>query len=107
MDIQLTPQLPCSACGTELLLSATVPHPRFRNATTTYELCPHCHADDAAAQGLLAFFFALTPTVDAASSLSFARLVQEWLQQLPEPAVVSQEAFEQDVEAFHRGDFDS
>jgi hypothetical protein len=106
VDIQLTPRLPCSTCGTELLLSAAVPHPRFRNSTTTYTLCPRCHAGDAAAQGLLAFF-TLTPTVDAASSLSFARLLQEWLQKLPEPAVVSQEAFEQDVEAFYRGDFDS
>lgn len=106
MDIQLTPRLPCSACGGDLLLSAAVPHPRFRNSTAIYTLCPRCHAGDAAAQGLLAFF-TLIPTIDAASSLSFARLLQEWLQQLPEPAQVSQEAFEQDVEAFYRGDFDS
>lgn len=105
MKIELAPDLPCPQCGTALLLSASVPHPRFSCATYTQTLCPRCDVEDAAAQGLLAFFV-WSPTIEEASSQTFARLVEEWVRQLPDPPVVSPEAFEDDVQAFYRGDFD-
>jgi hypothetical protein len=106
VKIKLAPELSCPTCGAHLLMSASVPHPRFRCSTFTHNLCPRCNVDDAAAQGLLALF-AWAPVVDAVSSRTFVRLVQEWVQQNPDPPVVSPEAFEADVEAFYRGDFDT
>lgn len=89
-----------------MLLSVSAPHPRFPCSALTHTLCPRCNVDDAMAQGLLAYF-TWTPVVDAVLSQTFARLVREWVQQIPEPPVVSPKAFEADVEAFHRGDFDT
>jgi hypothetical protein len=61
--------------------------------------------NDEAAQGLLAFF-AWSPVVETSLSETFAHLVQEWVATLPNPPAVSAEAFESDVQAFYRGEFE-
>ncbi|MGI5215091.1 DUF6300 family protein [Plantactinospora sp. CA-290183] len=68
-------------------------------------LCPWCHGDEPLAQGLLAFF-AVHPSVDDANVTEFVSLVNEWLLNLPIPEAFDAKAFELDVAAWHRGDFD-
>lgn len=68
-------------------------------------LCPRCHSGEPSAQGLLAFF-AVHPSVDDANVAEFAALVNEWLHNLPVPKTFDAEAFERDVAAWYRGDFD-
>ncbi|GIF75636.1 DUF6300 family protein [Asanoa siamensis] len=95
----------CPVCDTEVILAADRPHPRFPAAMHRQYLCPVCHRDDPAASGLLAFF-AVHPMVELSTSDTFAALVREWLDRVPDPPMVSDEDFDADVEAWRRGDFD-
>ena len=96
---------PCLLCGSELLLSVDRPHPRFTHAIYRRNLCPECDAADPAAQGILAFF-AVNPVVTEENVDAFERLLQEWWTRTSVPPTVTLEAFDEDVDAFRRGDFD-
>lgn len=106
MNLTTEPDLPCGTCGTQLLLSASLPHPRLFGATFIHTLCPRCHANDDAAQGLLAYF-AVTPVADSNTVHTLGALIQEWVSRIPDPPFLDPEAFEADVAAWHRGEFDS
>jgi hypothetical protein len=105
VNIVVAPALVCPACAGRVLLSVDLPHPRFPWSTCRHWLCPRCQVNADADQGLLAFF-AVSPVADLDCSDTLAVLVQQWLARLPAPPMVSPEAFEADVAAFHRGEFD-
>lgn len=95
----------CHRCLGDLLLAARVPHPCLDNCIHIQPLCPRCHADDPTAQGLLAFF-ALYAAIDEDNASTFDQLVGQWLESVPPPRSVDPEAFERDIAAWRRGDFD-
>ncbi|MFJ1542311.1 DUF6300 family protein [Micromonospora chalcea] len=101
----MTTSLSCHRCGTELLLSSDRPHPRFANAIYRRNLCPQCDAADPAAHGILAFFTVHRQVTDDNIEV-FGKLLREWIERTAEPPLVTPEAFDEDVEAFNRGDFD-
>jgi hypothetical protein len=68
-------------------------------------LCPRCDRLEPSAQGLLAFF-ALHREICDANLVEFGVLVQEWVHRHPPPRHVDLVAFEEDVEAWRRGDYD-
>ena len=106
VNLTTTPDLPCADCGTQLLLSASLPHPRLPGAIFTHTLCPRCHANDDSSQGLLAYF-AVTPVAESNTIGTLGALIEEWISCIPAPPLVAPEAFEADVAAWHRGDFDN
>jgi hypothetical protein len=95
----------CHRCGSNLLLTVQLPHPRIAHGLHVQPLCQHCDVDDPIAQGLLAFF-AVYPAIDEHNADTFKALVSEWIANIPPPPAVDPEAFEQDVAAWRRGEFD-
>jgi len=83
-QIELRPAPPCPVCGGALLLAARVPVlvgwmdgqsvPSYRTVT----LCPHCHRDTPAAQGLLAFF-AVHERITHDTVPTAAALIRQWM----------------------------
>jgi hypothetical protein len=73
--------------------------------TRVVQICPDCDSAEPSAQGILAFFV-LHPTIDEENAADFGALVNEWIANLPRPKSVDPRAFEEDVAAWERGDFD-
>lgn len=71
----------------------------------TFSLCPRCDTKTPAAHGLLAYF-AVHTKADGDTAESFAVLLAEWLASLVQIPRVSQEAFDADVAAYRRGEFE-
>ena len=102
----LVEPMACHRCLGPLLLAARMPHPRLANCVYIQPLCPRCHIDDPGAQGLLAFF-AVHSAVDEKNARTFNELVRQWLDGVSPPGAVDAETFEREIEAWHRGEFDS
>jgi hypothetical protein len=89
-----------------LYLLVRVPYPQGgQSYSRVVPLCPRCDVDDPNSQALLAFF-AFHSRAEAGAAEGFAALVEEWVQNLPPRPVVGDAAFDADVEAYRRGDFD-
>jgi hypothetical protein len=110
-DVEIVERAPgCPRCGTACLLAAWVPH-GWRLATGTrllgrgrVVLCVPCGSDDPFGAALITFFHVHGEVSDGTLE-EFARLVRGWVGgaqvQCVDPA-----AFEEDVAAWERGDFD-
>ena len=82
--IELHPRMPCHLCGDELLFAAQVPITvdwiagQSVTARRTVTLCPRCHRDDLAAQGLLAFL-AIHERITSETAQEAGTLICEWM----------------------------
>ena len=103
----------CPRCGGKLHVLLRVPPDLARwpagslseGTMRLVPLCPHCDKEEPSAQGLLAFFVVHT-AIDDENVADFAALVSEWVHHLPPPQRVDPVAFERDIAAWRRGDFD-
>jgi hypothetical protein len=102
---------PCPRCHGEPYLTVRYPHPSYRypeqhpaKGMITVWLCPRCDAATPAAHGLLAYF-AIHPDGDG-SAEALAELITDWVAGLRHPPATDSEKFEQDMEAYIRGDYD-
>jgi hypothetical protein len=68
-------------------------------------VCPRCDSNEPSLQGLLAFF-ALHETLSDDTVEEFAALVNEMIHRLPPARTVDPAAFEAELAAWRRGEFD-
>jgi hypothetical protein len=99
--LHVTSRLPCRRCGWDLYLMVDAPHPDLPGRRIL-ALCPMCDASKPEAQQLLDFFehYGQAP---AQMSVVLVRLVDEWIKTCPG---IDEKAFEDDVRAWHAGEFD-
>lgn len=112
VQVEVVQTLPCQRCKEPAYLTVQVPHPGYlyperqpEFGMVTFSLCPRCDTVNPRTHGLLAYF-AVHTTVDAGTAEGFAALLTEWLAGLTQTRTVSPEAFEADVAAYHRGEYD-
>jgi hypothetical protein len=100
----------CPRCGSEVLLTARVPHSWLNNrgdiaqGTGKVILCPSCGADDPLAGPLVAFF-SVHGQVTSDTADEFTDLLNSWITQVGVPSV-DYRALEDERQAWHRGEFD-
>lgn len=104
--------LDCQNCEEPAYLTVQVPHPGYlykerqpEQGMITFSLCPRCDTKTPGAHGLLAYF-AVHGVADAGSVDSFAALLTEWLASLAQIRSVGPEAFEADLAAYRRGEYE-
>jgi hypothetical protein len=111
IDVEIVDAAPdCPRCGTACLLAAWIP--RGWNLATGANLygrgrvvlCPTCGSDDPYGAALITFFHVHGEVSDNTLE-EFARLVGEWVRGARVQRV-ELAAFEEDVAAWKRGDFD-
>jgi hypothetical protein len=101
----------CRRCQHDGILSACVPH-GWSDASgmrtqgiRRWVLCPRCDCDRPGAAGLITFFLVHGRVDDPSQVEEFSCLLREWITQL-QALETDPDAFERDVEAWKRGDFD-
>ncbi|MGH3621926.1 MAG: DUF6300 family protein [Sciscionella sp.] len=108
-DIQLHPSLPCQMCGGELLFAVQISVREdwsgqsiagYRTAT----LCPHCHRNDPAAQGVLAYF-TVHERITEDTLHDAAPVIRQWLDHVvANPPVYTDEELDEDIRRWEFGD---
>lgn len=108
--IELHPNLLCQRCGGELLFSARVPMQvewiRGQSVTgaRTVALCPRCHRDNPAAQGVLAFF-TMHERVTQETVSEAGAIIREWIERVTkDPPTYTDEELDEDIRRWEAGE---
>lgn len=103
-EIEVRPSLPCPMCGGELLFAARVPIPNIERGYRTATLCPTCHRDTPAAQGVLAFF-AVHERITTDTLRDATGVIQQWIDHIIQnPPTYSTEDLDDDIRRWENGE---
>ncbi|MGH3567180.1 MAG: DUF6300 family protein [Pseudonocardia sp.] len=108
--IELHSSLPCHLCGGKLLFAARVPmqvewiHGQSVAGARTVTLCPRCHRDDPAAQGVLAFF-TVHECITQETVSEAGAVIREWIERATKDSpVYTDEDLDEDIRRWEAGD---
>lgn len=108
--IELHPSLPCRICGSELLFAARVPTQvewtggQSVTGSRTVMLCPRCHRNDPAAQGVLAFF-SVHERITHETVREAGAVIREWIERATaNPPTCTDEDLEEDIRRWKAGE---
>lgn len=108
-EIEVHSHLPCRICGGELLFSMRIPTSvtwggQRIDGHRTATLCPHCHRDDPAAQGVLAYF-TVHKRITQETIQDAGGVLREWLDHvIANPPVYTDEDLDEDIRRWESGE---